>query len=81
MSNIENILNDIKSRISVQNDPFPFFFINNFLPAEIAKKAEEEFIKFSDLKKAGNERYQKTKLVFNKLNLMPENIKKIINIF
>ena len=80
MSNIENILNDIKSRISVQNDPFPFFFFYNFLPVEIAKKAEDEFIKFSDLKKAGNERYQKTKLVFNKLNLMPENIKKIINI-
>jgi len=80
MSENDKILDNIETRISIENNPFPFFFINNFLPLDLAKKAEDEFVKFSKLKDAGNERYQKTKLVFNRLNEMPNTIKKIINI-
>ena len=80
MSENDKILDNIQARISLENNPFPFFFINNFLPLDIVKKAEDEFVKFSKLKDAGNERYQKTKLVFNRLNEMPNTIKKIINI-
>ena len=80
MSENDKILDNIQTRISIENNPFPFFFTNNFLPLDIAKKAEDEFVKFSKLKDAGNERYQKTKLVFNRLNEMPNTIKKIINI-
>jgi Rps23 Pro-64 3,4-dihydroxylase Tpa1-like proline 4-hydroxylase len=80
MSENDKILDNIQTRISIENNPFPFFFTNNFLPLDIAKKAEDEFVKFSNLKDAGNERYQKTKLVFNRLNDMPNTIKKIIYI-
>ena len=78
MEQNDKILNNIKNRISVKEDPFPYFFVDNFLPLESVKKAEEEFIKFSELQDAGNERYQKTKLVFNKFEKMPGTIKKII---
>ena len=81
MSENDKILDNIQTRISIKNNPFPFFFINNFLPLNIVKKAEDEFVKFSDLKDAGNERYQKTKLVFNKYEEMPPTIKDIVKIF
>tara|TARA_Y100000992_G_scaffold285484_1_gene236477 strand:- start:300 stop:1082 length:783 start_codon:yes stop_codon:yes gene_type:complete len=78
MVNYDNIIENIKNRISVKSDPFPYFFLNNFLPIEIAKKAENEFVQFSQLHDAGNDRYQKTKLVFNQYEKMPTTIKEII---
>ena len=77
----DKIIENIKNRISVKTDPFPYFFLNNFLPLEIAKKAENEFTQFSQLHDAGNERYQKTKLVFNQYEKMPSTIREIIKIF
>ena len=75
----DKFVENINNRISVKNDPFPYFFLNNFLPVELIKKAEKEFIEFNDLSDSGNARYQKTKLGFNKFNEMPINIKKIIS--
>ena len=51
----DKIIENIKNRISVKADPFPYFFLNNFLPLEIVKKAENEFVQFSQLHDAGNE--------------------------
>tara|TARA_B110000967_G_C18689774_1_gene462360 strand:+ start:97 stop:879 length:783 start_codon:yes stop_codon:yes gene_type:complete len=77
----KQIIESIAQRISVNNDPFPYFFIDNFLPTEMAKKAEQEFNNSPNLNNAGNERYQKTKLVFNKYEEMPPTIKDIVKIF
>jgi len=79
MENEEKILKDINDRVSVVKEPFPYFFMDNFFPNVVVKKAEDEFIKFNKLFDAGNERYQKTKNVFNKFDEMPDNIKSIIS--
>ena len=78
MQNQKEILENISTRIEVKKEPFPFFFLENFLPSDFAKKAESEFNNFSKLQNAGNARYQKTKLVFNNYSEMPETIQKII---
>ena len=54
--------------------------MDKFLPLEITKKAEQEFNNFN-LDDAGNARYQKTKLSFDKYEKMPPTIKNIIKIF
>ena len=37
----DKIIENIKNRISVKADPFPYFFLNNFLPLEIVKKGRK----------------------------------------
>tara|TARA_B110001452_G_scaffold249325_1_gene236786 strand:+ start:780 stop:1571 length:792 start_codon:yes stop_codon:yes gene_type:complete len=77
--NETKILENINDKISVVNDPFPYFFMDNFFPPQIAKQAEAEFVKFDKYFDAGNARYQKTKRAFSKYNEMPSNIKNIIS--
>ena len=38
------IIPEIENKIILDDDPFPHTVINNFLPLEIVKNAEEEFI-------------------------------------
>jgi len=80
MYNEEQIIQSINQRITVNNDPYPYFFMDKFLPLEIAKKAEQEFNNSPNLDDAGSARYQKTKLSFNKYEEMPPTIKNIIKI-
>ena len=65
----DKIIENIKNRISVKADPFPYFFLNDFLPIEIAKKAENEFVQFSQL-------MMQEMRGIKKLNLFSINMKK-----
>ena len=69
----------LEEKINVQNDPYLHAAIKDFLPIEIVKKAEEEFIDQKKTVDAGCRKFQKTKRVFEDLSQMPPTIKKIIN--
>ena len=77
----KKILANIESKMIVFNDPFPNAIIENFLPSEIVKKAEHEFIKFSKTADAGNKIFQKTKKQLENYESMPSTIKGIIDFF
>ena len=62
----KTLISNIEKVFFVDNDPFPNAIINNFLPIEVAKKAEDEFLNYGKSVDAGNMRYQKTKM-HNKL--------------
>tara|TARA_B100000029_G_scaffold396297_1_gene394341 strand:- start:1560 stop:2339 length:780 start_codon:yes stop_codon:yes gene_type:complete len=74
-------LADIESKIVVVNDPFPHSLNKSFLPEEMASAAEKEFINFSKTKDAGNALFQKTKKLNENYQVMPNTIKKIIDLF
>ena len=76
----EIILN-LEKKIIVNNDPFPHAAIENFLPAEIVKKAEEEFLLLKKTNDSGNMKFQKTKRHLESYKDMPTTIKKIIDFF
>ena len=65
---------ELENKMFVNENPFPFAYIEGLLPREIAKKAEIEFLEFNKLENAGNKRYQNTKVVFNEFENMPGTI-------
>jgi len=80
----EKIIPDLEKKVIVSNDPFPHTVINNFLPLEIAKKAEKEFI---DLKKStdslniandGPKEFMKKKSLSD-YSRMPSAVKQIVD--
>jgi len=71
----------IEKKITVSEDPFPHSVINNFLPLEIAKKIEQEFISLNTLVTAGSEQFQKSKKLFHDYSKMPFVLKKTIDFF
>ena len=75
------ILNEIENKIVVVNEPFPHSLIKSFLPEEVTKTAEKAFINFSKTKDAGNAIFQKTKKLNENYQVMPNEIKKIIDFF
>ena len=42
---------ELENKMSVNENPFPFAYIEGLLPTEIAKKAEIEFLEFNKLEK------------------------------
>lgn len=73
------LISNIEKIFTVEKDPFPYAIIKNFLPTEIAKKAEREFIEYNKTVDAGNIRYQKTKMYTENYTNMPATIKQIID--
>ena len=76
----KTLISNIEKVFFVDNDPFPNAIINNFLPIEVAKKAENEFLNYRKTVDAGNTRYQKTKMHNEDYKNMPDTIKKIIDL-
>ena len=74
----KNIFN-LEKRIVVSNVPFPNVIIKDFLPLEIVKKAENEFLNFNKGSDVGLAQFQKTKKALYDYSLMPHVIKEIIN--
>lgn len=76
-----NFLKDLDKKLNLNNSPFPHIISDNFLPKDIVKKAESEFINFNNLHNAGGYRYGNLKYHFEDFEKMPETIKKIISFF
>ena len=72
---------NIEQKIIVSNDPYPHAVINDFLPLEIVKKGEEEFIDLNQSVTAGSPQFQKTKKVLNDYSKIPFVLKKTIDFF
>jgi Rps23 Pro-64 3,4-dihydroxylase Tpa1-like proline 4-hydroxylase len=75
------IIEKFHKDLILNNDPFPHLITNNFLPKEIVKKAEKEFIEFNNLHNAGGYRYGNLKYHFDEFEKMPETIKNLISFF
>ena len=75
----EKIIPDLEKKIIVSNDPFPHAVINNFLPLEIVKRAEQECIDLNQSVTAGSPQFQKTKKVLYDYSKMPFVLKKTID--
>ena len=80
----EKIILDLEKRVIVSNDPFPHTVINNFLPLEIVKKAENEFIDFKksadslNIANDGPKEFMKKKSLSD-YSQMPSVVKQIID--
>ena len=74
-------INEIEKKLSVENDPFPNSISENFLPLEIAREAENEFINFNNLQSAGGYRYGNLKFHFDDFQKMPKTIRNLISFF
>ena len=72
---------EIENKIIVSNDPYPNAIASNFLPVNMIKKMEEEFINFKKTSTAGLEKFQKLKWVLNDYSKMPPTIKNAIDFF
>ena len=77
----KKIIADLEKKIIVSNDPFPNTIISNFLPLEIVKRAEQEFIGLNKSVAAGSSQFQKTKKVLYDYSKMPFVLKKTIDFF
>ena len=75
----EKIIPDLEKKIIVSNYPFPHAIINNFLPLEIVKRAEQECIGLNQSVTAGSPQFQKTKKVLYDYSKMPFVLKKTID--
>ena len=75
----KKIIADLEKKIIVSNDPFPNTIISNFLPLEIVKRAEQEFIGLNKSVTAGSSQFQKTKKVLYDYSKMPFVLKKTID--
>ena len=71
----------ISKKIEINNNPFPHIIQQNFLPKQIVKKAEKEFINFKNFENTGAYKYGNLKSHFSIYKKMPTNIKKIISFF
>ena len=78
---MKNYYSEIEKKIVVENDPFEFCSSSDFLPIDIANKAETEFVDFDKTIGSGNERYQKLKRGFSDYSKMPSTVKEIIDFF
>ena len=76
-----SFLSNLDKKLILDDNPFPHIISNNFLPIDIVKKAEEEFINFNNLHNAGGYRYGNLKYHFEDFEKMPQSIKKIITFF
>lgn len=78
-----NFITEIKKNLNLINDPFPHIISSNFLPSEVAVKAEEEFLDFNlnQLINSGGYRYGNLHRHFSKFEKMPKTIKSIISFF
>jgi len=74
-------ISNLESKINIEKDPFDHTVASNFLPEDVASKAEMEFEKFDQLVNSQNQRYEKLKSGFNDYSKLPSTIKKIIDVF
>ena len=77
----KTLISNFEKKFLVDKDPFPNIIINDFLPIEIVRKAENEFISYKKTINSGNTRFQKTKMHSDDYANMPHTIKKIIYFF
>ena len=77
----KTLISNFEKKFLVDKDPFPNIIINDFLPIEIVRKAENEFISYKKTINSGNIRFQKTKMHSDDYANMPHTIKKIIYFF
>ena len=77
----KKLITNLENKIIVTHDPFPNAIIYDFLPIEIAKKAEEEFVKINKSVTAGSPQFQKTKMLLSDYSKMPPILKKTIELF
>ena len=74
-------LKEIEKKFIISSEPFPNTIIYNALPAEIVKKAENEFINFSKFNIDQTYRYGRPKFNCSNFEIMPKTIKEIISFF
>ena len=74
-------LKEIEKKFIISSEPFPNTIIYNALPAEIVKKAEDEFINFSKFNIDQTYRYGRPKFNCSNFEIMPKTIKEIISFF
>ena len=72
---------NLDKKIVVSNVPFPNAIIKDFLPIEIVKKAENEFLNLNKTFDVGLMQFQKTKKALGDYFSMPHTVKEIINFF
>ena len=75
------IIEKFEKDLVLNNDPFPHLMGNSFLPQNIVKEAEKEFIDFNNLHNAGGYRYGNLKYHFDDYDKMPKTIKNLISFF
>lgn len=71
----------IEKKYNLNKDPFPHIMSSNFLPAEVVKKAEDEFLNFNKLISSGGYRYGNLHRHFSVYEKMPPTIRSIISFF
>ena len=72
---------EIEKKIVISSNPFPNTIIKNTLPKNIIKKAEDEFINFSEFNSEETYRYGRAKYYCANYEIMPNTIKDIISFF
>lgn len=79
---LDNVLiKKIEKKFIISTNPFPNVVIKNTLPIDVIKKAELEFINFSQFNQDDTYRYGRPKFTCANFNIMPETIKNIISFF
>tara|TARA_B110000967_G_scaffold129301_1_gene132131 strand:- start:118 stop:909 length:792 start_codon:yes stop_codon:yes gene_type:complete len=75
-----NLINQIQKKIILNNKPFPNIVLENSLPLEIIKEAENDFKSFRKFNSGDkNFRYGTPKFNYSTFNEMPKSIKNIIS--
>ena len=76
-----NLIHELDKKSLLEDNPFPHIIVNNILPMDIVKKAENEFFNFDKLVASGGYRYGNLHRNFGKFNEMPSATKEIITFF
>ena len=77
----ESLVKEIEKKIVISSNPFPNTIIKNTLPEDIIRKAEDEFINFSEFNSEETYRYGRAKYYCANYEIMPNTIKDIISFF
>ena len=74
----ESFFDNLGSKISVIEKPFPYAYANNFFPKEIIENISKDF-KFPNISTGIEDKvFQKTKKGLSNVDLMPDSIKNLI---
>ena len=71
-------IKELEKKLTLNDDPYPHIISKDFLPFDMVKQAEQEFIDFHKLENTGGYRYGNLKYHFDKFDKMPFTIQKII---
>ena len=76
-----NHIKQLQKKMTLSHKPFPNIIVKNSLPLEIIKKAEKEFMSFTNFFDHPPYRYAWCKSSCNNFKKMPETIQNIISFF